>query len=149
MKLTQTIEFYIKKTSLALSRMYNELAKKYGLTQTAGYVLMYVHKEGTPTTQLAYSLGMKESSLTRLLKKMENKGLINRIKDPTDKRIIRVFLTPEGVEKRRLIKKYVLEFNEKIMKNLGEENIQKFYEILDYINEMIQKQVVYQTTIKH
>ncbi len=149
MKLTQTIEFYIKKTSLALSRMYNELAKEYGLTQTVGYVLMYVHKEGTPTTHLAQSLGMKESSLTRLLKKMEANGLIQRIKDTQDKRIIRVFLTKKGIEKRRLIKKYVLEFNKEIMEKLGEENLQKFYEILDSINELIQKQVVYQTTIKH
>jgi DNA-binding MarR family transcriptional regulator len=143
MKLNQSIEFYIKSTSLALSRMYNKIAKQYGITQTIGYVLMYVEKNGTPATKLAWSLGMKDSSLTRLLKKMEKNGLISRIKDKEDKRITRIFLTKEGIEKRRMIKKIVLNFNQKIAEKIGEENLQTFYKVFDIINKQISSEATY------
>ena len=143
MKLTDTIEFHIKATSLALSRMYNDLAQKYGITQTMGYVLMYVEKDGTPSIKLAWSLGMKDSSLTRLLKNMERKGLIIRKKDKRDKRISRVFLTEAGVEKRRIIKKFVLDFNKKIVEKLGEEKLKIFHEAFDIINKELNAQTAY------
>ncbi len=143
MKLTDTIEFHIKATSLALSRMYNDLAQKYGITQTMGYVLMYVEKDGTPSIKLAWSLGMKDSSLTRLLKNMERKGLIIRKKDKKDKRISRVFLTEAGVEKRRIIKKFVLDFNKKIVEKLGEEKLKIFHEAFDIINKELNAQTAY------
>ncbi len=143
MKLNETIEFYIKSTSLALSRMYNELAQKYGITQTMGYVLMYVEREGTPTTKLAWSLGMKDSSLTRLLKNMEAKGLVKRVQDEKDRRIIRIFLTEEGVKKRKLIKKYVIAFNERIAEKIGKEKLKIFYEVFHIINKEIQNEIKY------
>ncbi len=143
MKLTDTIEFHIKATSLALSRMYNDLAQKYGITQTMGYVLMYVEKDGTPSIKLAWSLGMKDSSLTRLLKNMERKGLIIRRKDKKDRRISRVFLTEAGVEKRRIIKKFVLDFNKKIVEKLGEEKLKIFHEAFDIINKELNAQTIY------
>lgn len=137
MKTKTTIEYQIKTTSLALSRMYTDLAKKYGITQTMGYVLMYTEKTGTPSTKLSWSLGMKDSSLTRLLKNMERKGLIFRQKDKEDKRIMRVFLTKSGVEKRRIIKKFVLEFNSRIADKIGEEKLQLFFEVMEIINKEI------------
>ncbi len=143
MKLNKSIEFYIKSTSLALSRMYTQIAKQYGVTQTIGYVLMYVEKEGTPTTSLAFSLGMKDSSLTRLLKNMENSGLIIRRKDKTDKRIIRVFLTKEGVEKRKIVKRIVLEFNNKIIKKIGEDDLKIFFKVFEIINKQINTEIAY------
>lgn len=141
MKLNETIEFYVRTTSLALSRMYNVIANQYGITQTVGYILTYVEKEGTPSTKLAQQLGMKNSSLTRLLKKMEDDDCITRVVDQNDKRIIRIFLTPQGVERRKIAKKKVLEFNEKLMQKVSKRDLDAFFKVFDVIKEQVADEI--------
>ncbi len=46
-------------------------------------------------------MGLEARSLTRLLKSMEEKGLIFREADKVDKRSVRIRLTEKGREKRR------------------------------------------------
>jgi DNA-binding MarR family transcriptional regulator len=141
MKLNETIEFYIRTTSLALSRMYNVIANQYGITQTVGYILTYVEKEGTPSTRLAQQLGMKNSSLTRLLKKMEDDGCITRVVDQNDKRIIRIFLTPQGIERRKIAKRKVLEFNEKLMEKVSKRDLDAFFKVFEVIKEQVADEI--------
>ena len=142
MKLNETIEFHVRTTSLALSRMYNVIANQYGITQTVGYILTYVEKEGTPSTKLAQQLGMKNSSLTRLLKKMEDDGCITRVVDKNDKRIIRVFLTPKGVERRKIAKKTVLEFNERLMQKTSKQDLDAFFKVFEIIKEQVAEEII-------
>jgi len=137
MKLNETIEFYIRTTSLALSRMYNSIAAKYGITQTMGYILTYVSRDGTPSTKLAQLLGMKNSSLTRLLKKMEKDGCIYRKVSPEDKRVVKIFLTEKGVIRRKIAKKTVLDFNERLMNKVDEKEMKIFFKVFDIIKEQV------------
>ena len=137
MKLNETIEFYIRTTSLALSRMYNSIAAKYGITQTIGYLLTYVERQGTPSTKLAQQLGMKNSSLTRLLKKMEKDGCIYRKTSPEDKRVVKIFLTKKGVERRKIAKKSVLDFNERLLSKVDEKEMATFLKVFDIIKEQV------------
>ncbi len=137
MKLNETIEFYIRTTSLALSRMYNSIAAKYGITQTVGYLLTYVGREGTPSTRLAQLLGMKNSSLTRLLKKMEKDGCIYRKVSPEDKRVVKIFLTEKGVIRRKIAKRSVLEFNERLLNKVDEKEMKIFFKVFDIIKEQV------------
>ncbi len=137
MKLDETIEFYIRTTSLALSRMYNSIAAKYGITQTIGYILTYVSREGTPSTKLAQLLGMKNSSLTRLLKKMEQDGCIYRKISPEDKRVVKIFLTEKGVIRRKIAKKIVLDFNQKLLNKVDEREMKIFFKVFDIIKEQV------------
>lgn len=137
MKLNQSIEFHIRTTSLALSRMYNAIASDYGIMQTIGYILTFVEKEGTPSTKIATQLGMKKSSLTRILKKMEDDGCIYRVTNDIDKRIVKIFLTPKGVERRRIAKKTVVDFNEKLNSLLEEEDLERFAKVTDIIKDLV------------
>jgi DNA-binding MarR family transcriptional regulator len=100
-----------------------------------------VEKEGTPSTRLAQQLGMKNSSLTRVLKKMEVNGCIIREVDQNDKRIIRIFLTPKGVEKRKIAKKKVLEFNERLIEKTNEKDLESFFKVFDIIKEQVAKEI--------
>ncbi len=141
MKLNETIEFHIKTTSLALSRMYNRIAEQHGITQTIGYVLVFVEREGTPSTKLAQLLGMKNSSLTRLLKNMEHNGCIYREVDKKDKRIVRIFLTEEGVRKRKIAKEAVLKFNEKLLKQVTPDELNTFFKVFDIIKNQVEEEL--------
>ena len=71
-----------------------------------GYTPFYCMKniskfEGITAGNLAASLHVRPSSLTSMLIKLENDGLIERKKDETDSRAIRVYLTEKGKEEIR------------------------------------------------
>jgi MarR family transcriptional regulator, organic hydroperoxide resistance regulator len=141
MKPLDNIDFYIKATWHSIVRMYNKRAAKYGISQTIGYVLLNVNKKGSPATQIAPLLGMEPTSLSRLLKNMEQMGLIKREPDDTDKRIVRIFLTEKGLKKRKLAKNEVFAFNDKVRETIDNEKLSIFIEVMEEINCIAQKDI--------
>lgn len=136
MKLRETVDYHLKATWHSLTKMYNQAAAQYETSQTIGYVLINIDKEGTPATKIAPLLGMEPTSLSRLLKSMEKKGLIYKEVDETDKRIVRIFLTEYGLIKRTLAKKTIISFNEKILKKVKKSDLKVFYKVIEAINEI-------------
>ncbi|AOW09868.1 MarR family winged helix-turn-helix transcriptional regulator [Flavobacterium gilvum] len=134
----KTIDYILRATWQAVSRMYNEEANKYDATMATGFALLSIDREeGTPSTALGPRMGMEATSLTRTLKSMEEKGLIIRKKNPEDGRGVLIYLTDFGKEKRELSKNTVLKFNESVRKNISEEKINHFIEVAEVINELI------------
>jgi len=140
----KTIDYILRATWQAVSRMYNEEASKYGATMSTGFALLSIDKDkGTPSTALGPKMGMEATSLTRTLKSMEEKGLITRKKNPEDGRGVLIYLTEFGKEKRELSKNNVLKFNESVRKNVTEEQLQHFIEVAEVINELIQDKNIF------
>lgn len=140
----KTIDYVLRATWQAVSRMYNEEATKYGGSMAVGFALLSIDKEdGTPSTNISARMGMEATSLTRTLKSMEEKGLIYRKPNPNDGRGVLVYLTEEGKLKRELSKATVLKFNEAIRLKISAEKINHFMEVADVINELIQDKNIF------
>jgi DNA-binding MarR family transcriptional regulator len=117
--------------------MYNILAAENGITQGIGYVLINIGKEGVPATKIAPLMGMGTSSLSRLLKNMEDDGLIYRKSDENDRRVVKVFLTPRGVELRTEVKKVVIEFNNKLSEKIDQADMETFMRVSQIIRQQV------------
>ncbi len=145
----KTIDYVLRATWQAVSRMYNEEATKYGATMATGFVLLSIDKDkGTPSTTLGPKMGMEATSLTRTLKSMEEKGLLIRKKNPFDGRGVLIYLTELGKEKRELSKNTVLKFNETVKQHVSDEKLQHFMEVAETINELIQDKNIFNQTDK-
>jgi DNA-binding MarR family transcriptional regulator len=88
-------------------------------------------------------MGMEPTSLTRTLKTLEEKGLIERKKNPDDGRGVLVYLTDLGKEKRELSKNTVLKFNEVIKEHVSDEKLKHFSEVAEIINELITEKKIF------
>lgn len=139
----KTVDSVIKNTWQAIARMYNEEASKYGASMAIGFALLNIDKNGTPSTALAPRLGMEATSLTRTLKTMEDKELIHKKKNPKDGRGVDIFLTELGLEKRTLSKQTVLRFNDKLLETFTQQEIDKFIEMSETIQELILSKEIY------
>lgn len=139
MKRSETVDYQIKATWHAIFKMYNQVASKYDTTQATGFVLLSIAKEGTSSTAIAPLLGMQATSLSRILKNLEDKKLIYRKTDSIDKRKVLIFLTPEGVEKRKIAKKVVSGFNEMVEKEIPSTKLKVFFEVMETINKTVEK----------
>lgn len=140
----KTIDYALRTTWLAVQKMYNEEALKFGTTMATGFTLLSIDPEkGTPSTALGPKMGMEATSLSRILKTMENKGLITRKPNPKDGRGVIISLTEFGIEKRAYSKDKVLTFNESIKMQVSEEKLKHFFEVTEAITDMVCNKKIY------
>ena len=140
----KTIDYVLRTTWLAVNKMYNEQAAQFDTTMATGFTLLSIDPdEGTPSTSLGPIMGMEATSLSRLLKTMEERGLIERKPNPDDGRGVLIHLTEFGIEKREYSRERVLTFNNAIRENISEEKLNNFYEVTEVINEMISNKKIY------
>jgi len=145
MKKEETVDYHIRAAWHAIARMYNQRASQYDATMSIGFVLLNIDIEnGTPATKIAPLMGLEPRSLTRLLKTMEEKGVICRVADKTDKRSVRIFLTEEGKHGRERAKQTVLNFNEAVRAEIPEQKLETFFEVVRKINQILEKNNIYQ-----
>jgi MarR family transcriptional regulator, organic hydroperoxide resistance regulator len=145
MRREETVDHHIKAAWHAISRMYNQQAAKYDATMAMGFVLLTINaEEGTPATKIAPLMGLEARSLTRLLNTMEEKGVVARRVDNTDKRSVRVFLTDDGRKMRDKAKETVLSFNEAVRETVTEEKLKVFFEVVEAINHIVEKNNIYE-----
>lgn len=140
----KTIDYILRTTWLSVNKMYNEQAAKFDTTMATGFTLLSIDPEnGTPSTALGPKMGMEATSLSRILKRMEELKLIERKPNPDDGRGVLIHLTDFGREKRAYSKDRVIIFNEAIKNNISEEKLNHFYEVAETINEMISNKKIY------
>ena len=140
----KTIDYILRATWQAVSRMYNEEASKFDGSMAIGFALLSIDKEeGTPSTAISSRMGMEATSLTRTLKTLEEKGLITRKKNPEDGRGVLIYLTDLGKQMREQSKTTVLKFNEVVKQNITEEKLNHFMEVADVINDLITEKKIF------
>ncbi|MGB5171417.1 MarR family winged helix-turn-helix transcriptional regulator [Eudoraea sp.] len=140
----KTIDYALRATWQTVARMYNEEAKNFGTTMAVGFTLLSIDpKTGTPSTALGPKMGMEATSLSRILKNMEEKGLIIRKPNPEDGRGVLIFLTPFGLEKRKDSKDVVLRFNEVVKEHILQEELDGFFKVVETIHNLISEKKIY------
>ena len=140
----KSIDHQLRATWQAVAKLYNERAAKHDSTMATAFVLLNIdYENGTPSTALGPLMGMEPTSLSRILKTMEDKGAISREKNPSDGRSVIIKLTNFGKEMREISRESVIIFNN-IIKEL-----EAFFKVTSTINKLIADKLIYQEdTIK-
>lgn len=140
----KTIDYILRATWMSVSKMYNEQASVKGSTMSTGFALISIDPEtGTPSTALGPKMGMEATSLSRTLKMMENKGLIERRKNPEDGRSVLIHLTDFGLEMRDFSKSVVKTFDQVVKSEIEPEKIETFLEVVYKINEIVNSKKIF------
>jgi DNA-binding MarR family transcriptional regulator len=144
-----TIDYALRASWQAVARMYNEEAKNFDSTMAVGFCLLSIDpKSGTPSTALGPKMGMESTSLSRILKSMEDKGLIERHPNPKDGRGVLIYLTPFGLEKREDSKHVVLKFNEMVKDHVSPDDIAAFFRVIGVINNLISERKIHYKSVQ-
>lgn len=131
---SKMVTYQLRSSWLAISKLYNELAKQYDSTLSMAFVLLAIDdQKGTPVTKIAPRIGMEPNSLSRLLNSLEERGAIFRQNDTIDQRKVYVFLTELGKDYRRIALTTVFELENELTKNLSNEQLLKFFEVMQQV----------------
>jgi DNA-binding MarR family transcriptional regulator len=141
---TQSIDHQLRATWTAVAKLYNERAAKHDSTMATAFVLLNIdYENGTPSTALGPSMGMEPTSLSRILKTMEEKGAIVREKNPDDGRSVIIKLTDYGKEMRAVSRESVIIFNNAIRQHVTEQELEAFFKVTSTINKLIADKMIY------
>jgi DNA-binding MarR family transcriptional regulator len=133
----ETIDYFLKIVWQTVANRYNQLVTEFGITQSIGYLLINIdEQEGTTVSQAAALLGLKSTSLSRMLRQLEKSGLIYRESNEGDKRSVKIYLTPLGKEKRHLARGLVKQFNNYLNSNISESDKDYLIKLLKKINQL-------------
>lgn len=139
-----SIDHQLRATWQAVAKLYNEQAAKHDSTMATAFVLLNIdYENGTPSTALGPLMGMEPTSLSRILKTMEDKGAISREKNPEDGRSVLIKLTEYGKQMRKISKDSVIQFNEVVREHLSEKEINTFFKVTSTINKLIADKQIY------
>ena len=84
------------RSAFLVDAVYAESARAYGLTPQQGQLLCVLRSQPYGMTELGELLGLARSSLTGLVDRTAQRGLVRREADPRDRRAVRVGLTDAG-----------------------------------------------------
>ena len=150
MQYKRTIDHELRATWQAVAKMYNEEAAKADSTMATGFALLSIDpEEGTPSTALGPRMGMEATSLSRILKSMEEKGFIERKPNPNDGRSVLIHLTELGREKRKVSKEFVLQFNSRIREETNPLELDHFYKVIDIIQKLVGNKQIFNNSLKN
>ncbi len=93
----ESIPWEIAETAHAIRRTFDRRAAPLGVTRAQWRVLAWVGREpGLRQVKLADNLDIEPITLCRIVDRLEEAGLVERRRDPEDRRAWRLHLTPGG-----------------------------------------------------
>lgn len=100
--LESSLGYYLTKARNVLVERMDRAVKPLGLTaQQIGVILLLsAHRASTPF-ELSRVMSYDSGSMTRLLDRLEKKGFVVRTRSDADRRMVKLELTPQGVDAAR------------------------------------------------
>lgn len=143
------MEDEIQRQADLLDRLMSDIARIFGMKEMEKVVdvdlnfhqlevlrQIYLLKEPM-MSQLGEACGVQLSTLTRIVDKLVEKNLVTRKFDPSDRRIIRVTLTPYGDEVVRKIERTKKEKIMSVLRYFSQTERKKFLQILQVLHQRI------------
>ena len=96
----------------------------------AGMLFLLDQRDGRTMTELSRLLFTENSSMTRLVDRMEKAGLVQRRTDPQDRRTLIISITEAGRKQAGAAKKIVQGVNEDIKARLSPEELEVLKRVL-------------------
>lgn len=132
--------YNVRKSWLIIAKLYNEMTAKFGGTISMAFVLLALYEEeGVPVTKIAPRIGMEPNSLSRILKELESKGILERRKNHSDSRIVNIVLTEQGKKLRKYALKSVFNLEKNVKEDISENDLVGFFNVLEKIPSAINK----------
>ncbi|MEG4111625.1 MULTISPECIES: MarR family transcriptional regulator [unclassified Microcoleus] len=114
------------------SRRLQEVLEPFGLTPFHWLVLCCLWQEdGLPTSSIGDKLQQVGGTLTGVIDRMEERGLVRRERDTRDRRIWRIWLTDSGRELQEVLPPLVAKIRDRAVEGISQADRELFSELID------------------
>jgi len=128
MRTDQILGFWLKQTMQSVANAYADalqtacasLGKPYAVTPPQSFTLGLLESEqDLPIGTLAQRLALDASVVTGIIRRLEQQGLVERVHDRIDYRLVRLHLTAEGQELIQALEPVSAAFNQRLLQGFS------------------------------
>ncbi|WP_317933178.1 MarR family transcriptional regulator [Halioxenophilus sp. WMMB6] len=122
--------------SRLMRRAFNEKARNIGITRPQWYVLTTLKRnEGINQGGLAEILDIEPITLCRILDRLQQAELVERRRDPADRRVWRLYLLPKAEQLLTQLRPLGVEVNDLALEGLDESAREQFRSTLKLVRQ--------------
>ena len=124
------------RTADALQASVEARLKDFGLTGTqynSLRILRGAEPEGLPCSEIGERMITRDPDITRLLNRLEKRGLVSRVRAKADRRVIYGKITGAGLKLLREMDGPIDQFGRQILKHVGQEKLQRLIDLLELV----------------
>jgi len=136
--LAQEVFLDIMRTAEVLRKDLEELLKQSGLSSTQYNVLRILRGAGTggcTCQEIIDRMVNRDPDMTRLLDRLEDRGLVTRARSQADRRVVRSYLTEEGLGMVEALDNPVANLHREQLGHLGEERLRALADSLRVLRQ--------------
>jgi MarR family transcriptional regulator, organic hydroperoxide resistance regulator len=115
-----------------------EMLKQHGLSPTqynALRILRGAGAQGLACSEIGERMINRDPDITRLLDRLERRGLVRRSREHKDRRVITTCIAPAGLEALKALDRPIEEFHRHLLGHLGEKRLQALIRLLEAARE--------------
>ena len=132
----------LHKSTRQIGLYFEQQAAGSGLTPQEGHLLTYLRSYApAPVGDLVRVFGVKASSMTSILDRLEEAGLVERALNPDDRRSLVVTLTRRGTSAATSMQRFVEKTEQEIASRVTERELDGFFAVMQAIGELTQVEV--------
>jgi len=128
---TRQLDLYLDRQTRAL-----------GVSSTEGHLLTYLLSYAPcPISELHRVFGLKRSTLTSLLDRLEEGGLLSRKPHPRDRRSLMISLSGRGKTLAKKLYALVAGFEQQVLDRLKPNQLKGFHQVMEVIEKVTEIKV--------
>jgi MarR family transcriptional regulator, organic hydroperoxide resistance regulator len=125
---------YTRQINERTSNLISTLCDHHGITTLQGRILLEIEQHGSHTIgTLATRLHIAGTNISTMCKKLEGKGLLARVRDEGDERVVKVALSDKG---KSVVEEINQELIEKISNAIQGETDQSLHDIINGLKKL-------------
>jgi len=130
----------LARTAGLLDWRMTEMLKAYGISPTqynALRILRGAGKQGWACSEIGERMINRDPDVTRLLDRLERRGLVERSRENKDRRVITARITSAGLELLSTLDRPVEEFHKKALGHMREQGLETLIKLLAVARESL------------
>jgi DNA-binding MarR family transcriptional regulator len=132
----------LHKASRQITMYLEAHTRKLGVSPLEGHVLTYLRKYApAPVGELVRVFGVKQSTFTSLLDRLERAGLVRRELNPDDRRSLLVHITEPGRELTARLNRMLEKLEDDIRTRLRRPEVHGFHAVMAAVDDVTQVRV--------
>lgn len=126
------IEFLLRKICFEIKMKGREILSSYNITPPQFDALQkIIYNKELTISELSSKLYLAPSTITDLVDRMEKSGLVKRVRDTKDRRVVKVNVLPKGNDLLNEVLSLRCEYIESILVDVSEEEKEDFMRYLE------------------
>ncbi|MGE5676532.1 MAG: MarR family winged helix-turn-helix transcriptional regulator [Pseudomonadota bacterium] len=131
---------YTRKIVESIGCVFGPVSENHGLTMLQTRIIMELHQCGAHSVgSLADSTCVAGANISAMCKKLEGQGLVERVRNKEDERVVLVALTRLGMETAAEIDKSINNRMKQCLADESDEALENMIKGLEKLNELLQK----------